>query len=206
MCANTSKRFVVVKGKSEAILGAACRYNAQYMHSNQATVHTVRRHYNSAIVSLNEHNQRVKPQQTPHSNTCSSPLRMMTSSNGNIFHVTGHLWGGIHRSPVNSPHKGQWRGALMFSLMCAWINAWVNNREAGYLKRHRAHYDVIVMRTSNRSSALSLISDLYSVRTMTIYLTRLFIFQNAGVYTHNLWYNMSDSKRLKIFHVQIRNS
>ena len=28
--------------------------------------------------------------------------------------------GGIHRSPVNSPHKGQWRGALMFSLICAW--------------------------------------------------------------------------------------
>ena len=28
---------------------------------------------------------------------------------------------GIHRSPVNSPHKGQWRGALMFSLICSWI-------------------------------------------------------------------------------------
>ena len=52
---------------------------------------------------------------------------------------------GIHRSPVNSPHKGQWRGALMFSVICAWINAWVNNREAGDLRRHRAHYDVIVM-------------------------------------------------------------
>ena len=26
---------------------------------------------------------------------------------------------GIHRSPVNSPHKGQWRGALVFSLICA---------------------------------------------------------------------------------------
>ena len=52
---------------------------------------------------------------------------------------------GIHRSPVNSPHKGQWRGALMFSLNCAWINRWVNNREAGDLRRHRAHYDVIVM-------------------------------------------------------------
>ena len=52
---------------------------------------------------------------------------------------------GIHRSPVNSPHKGQWRGALMFSLICAWINGWVNNREAGYLRRHRAHCDVIVM-------------------------------------------------------------
>ena len=32
------------------------------------------------------------------------------------------VWG-IHRSPVNSPHKGQWRGALMFSLICAWINS-----------------------------------------------------------------------------------
>ena len=53
---------------------------------------------------------------------------------------------GIHRSPVNSPHKGQWRGALMFSLICDRINGWVNNGEAGDLRRHRAHYDVIVMR------------------------------------------------------------
>ena len=49
--------------------------------------------------------------------------------------------------PVNSPHKGQWRGALMFSLICTWINAWVNNPEAGDLRRHRAHYDVIAMMT-----------------------------------------------------------
>ena len=48
-------------------------------------------------------------------------------------------------SLVNSPYKGQWRGALMFSLICAWINDWVNNHEAGDLRRHRAHYDVIVM-------------------------------------------------------------
>ena len=52
---------------------------------------------------------------------------------------------GIHRSPVNYPPKGQWLGALMFSLFCAWINVWVNNREAGDLRRHRAYYDVIVM-------------------------------------------------------------
>ena len=52
---------------------------------------------------------------------------------------------GIHRSPVNSAHKGQWRGALMFSLICAQINDWVNNREAGDLRRRRAHYDVTVM-------------------------------------------------------------
>ena len=34
---------------------------------------------------------------------------------------------GIHRGPVNSPHIGQWRGALMFSLICTRINGWVNN-------------------------------------------------------------------------------
>ena len=53
--------------------------------------------------------------------------------------------GGIPRSPVKSPHKGQWRGALMFSLICAWINSWVNNRQAGDLMRHRTHYDVTAM-------------------------------------------------------------
>ena len=54
------------------------------------------------------------------------------------------MWG-IHRSLVNSTHKGQWRGTLMFSLICAWINGWVNNREAGDMRRHCAHYDAIVM-------------------------------------------------------------
>ena len=53
---------------------------------------------------------------------------------------------GIHRSPVISPHKGQWRGALIFFFISAWINGWVNNREAGDLRRHRTHYDVIVMK------------------------------------------------------------
>ena len=48
---------------------------------------------------------------------------------------------GIHRWPVNSPHKGQWRGALVFSLICAWVNSWVNNPEAGDLKCHHTHYD-----------------------------------------------------------------
>ena len=51
----------------------------------------------------------------------------------------------IHRSPVNFPHKGQWRGALMFSLIYVWINDWANNREAGDLRRQHGHYDVIVM-------------------------------------------------------------
>ena len=53
----------------------------------------------------------------------------------------------IHQSPVNYHHKGQWRGALMFSLIWAWTNGYVNNRNANDLKcRHRAHYDATVMR------------------------------------------------------------
>ena len=52
---------------------------------------------------------------------------------------------GFHRPPVNFPHKGQWRGALLFSLICAWTNGWVNNRNAGDLRRPRAYYDVTVM-------------------------------------------------------------
>ena len=58
---------------------------------------------------------------------------------------------GIHRSPVNSPHKVQWRGALMFFFICAWINGWVNNRGAGDWRRNRAHYDVAVMRNLNNT-------------------------------------------------------
>ena len=59
-----------------------------------------------------------------------------------------HYWPfvrGIHWWPVNSPHKDLWRGALIFSLICARINGWVNNREAGDLRRHHTHYDVTVM-------------------------------------------------------------
>ena len=58
-----------------------------------------------------------------------------------------HYWPyvrGIHRSPVNSPHKGQWRGALMFSLFCVWINSWVNNGEASDLRRHCTQYDICI--------------------------------------------------------------
>ena len=60
---------------------------------------------------------------------------MMASSNGNIFRVTGPLQG------KSSGHNGQWRGALMFSLICGWANT----RDTGDLRRHRTHYDVTVM-------------------------------------------------------------
>ena len=61
---------------------------------------------------------------------------MTTSSHGNIFRVTC-----------------QWRGALLFSLICVWISGWVNNGEAGDLRRYRSHYDVIVMYAINTVEA-----------------------------------------------------
>ena len=69
---------------------------------------------------------------------------MMASSNWNIFLVTGPLWGEStgHRW---IPPKGHWRGALMFSLICAWTNGWASNRCTGDLRRHHAHYNVTVM-------------------------------------------------------------
>ena len=48
-------------------------------------------------------------------------------------------------SPVNSPHKGQWHGSLMLSLLCTWTNDWANKRDTGDLRYHRAHYDIPVM-------------------------------------------------------------
>ena len=56
--------------------------------------------------------------------------------------------GKTHWSPVNSSHKGQRRGALMLSLICAWTNEWANNRNARDLRRHCAHYDVTVILTT----------------------------------------------------------
>ena len=67
-------------------------------------------------------------------------------------HYWPFVWG-IHRSPVNSLHKDQWRRVLMFSLICAWRNCWVNAQEAGDLSHH-AHYDITVMTLRPTQSCL----------------------------------------------------
>ena len=94
---------------------------------------------------------------------------MMTSSNGNILRVYWPFVRGIHRWPVNSLHKGQWRGALMRSFICAWIYGWVNNREAGDLRRHPAHYDVTVMKGINVSPSLSVWILPFRIDTVSIF-------------------------------------
>ena len=68
---------------------------------------------------------------------------MMTSSNENIFHVTGHLCG--ESVPGEFPTQRPVARSFDVFFICARINDWVNNGEAGYLRRNRAHYDVIVM-------------------------------------------------------------
>ena len=72
---------------------------------------------------------------------CSGPIVLAEawswiSGHGDVIkwkHFPPHwsFFRGIHRSPVDSPHKCWWRGALMFSLICAWTNGWANNRDPG---------------------------------------------------------------------------
>ena len=64
---------------------------------------------------------------------------------------------GIHRSPVDSSHKGQWRRVLIFSLISAWTNGWANNRDARDSRCQRAHYDVTVMKKVKTPSDLELL-------------------------------------------------
>ena len=67
----------------------------------------------------------------------------MTSSNGNIF--TGLCAGNSSVTGEFTAQKPVTRSFDVFLWICAWINDWVNNREAVDLRRHRAHYDVIIM-------------------------------------------------------------
>ena len=82
---------------------------------------------------------------------CNHRAKEETQKDTNKFHDDVIKWKhfpcywpfvrGINRSPMNSPHKGQWRGSLMFSLSCVLINGWVNNRRFETLShplwRHR---------------------------------------------------------------------
>ena len=71
-------------------------------------------------------------------------LKLSLQSSSRFLRYWPFVWG-IHRSPVNSPHKGQRRWALILSLICAWTKGLINNRDAGDFRRHRAHYNVTVM-------------------------------------------------------------
>ena len=74
-------------------------------------------------------------------NVCRFVITM--NDRGGVVHIDVIRWGhlprywpfvrDIHRSPVDTPHKGQWRGTLMFSIICDWAKVWANNRNASHL-------------------------------------------------------------------------
>ena len=105
-----------------------------------------------------------------------------------------HYWPlvrGIHRSPVNSPHKGQWHRALMFSLICVWINGWVNYRGVGDLRRHRAYHDAIVM--------ISIRSDIIQTKVQWCHMCishHRHLFVHQLVQTNNKWNIKASNKWL----------
>ena len=104
---------------------------------------------------------------------------------------------GIHRSSANSPHKGQWRGAL-FSLICAKTNGWANNRDACDLRRHRGHYDVIVMKPPVTSTS-------YAGRQFT-YLNVLSWMRECFKFIFKFHWSMFLRVRLTIFSIGSDNA
>ena len=106
---------------------------------------------NTNVYDKLKHSAKVRNFHDIHPNCCSKLLYMPIESMHDDVITWKHFpryWPfvrGIHRSPVISSHKDQWCGALMFSMICAWFNVWVNNRGAGDLRHNRTHYDVIVM-------------------------------------------------------------
>ena len=106
---------------------------------------------------------------------------MMTSSNAKIYRVTVR---GIHRWPVDSPHKGQWRGAFIFTLISAWTKGWTQNRDTCDLRRHGAHYDVTVVE---------------SCGILFVWWQRVFDFQCSKAQWHTMITDDCDLRQTPIF-------
>ena len=69
-------------------------------------------------------------------------FHMMTSSNRNIFRVTGHLCGKFTSHRTKASDAELW----CYLWYAPKTNGWANNRDAGDLKRNHADYDVMVMK------------------------------------------------------------
>ena len=67
-------------------------------------------------------------------------------------------------SPVTGefPDEGQWCQFFMFSLICAWTNGWVNNRDASDLRRHSAHYVTVMLYHIKQSYSMRAMRTLWS--------------------------------------------
>ena len=99
---------------------------------------------------------------------CFEWIMMNESSNGKIFPCYWLFGWRIHRSQMNSLHKGQWGGTY----------GWVSNNETGDLRRHRAHYDVTVPIPVMRSSKFSIVSIHFSMLFLSWYFVQCFYHNN----------------------------
>ena len=122
-------------GQNPSPVDAVWRHWASMNYRNTWTIILDVTLSNNGIKYISHHDKMATISQTTLSS--SFPWVMMTSSNGNIS--------ALLESADVSPHKGQWHGALMYSLIWAWTNGRANQRDAGHLRRHRAHCGVTVM-------------------------------------------------------------
>ena len=93
-----------------------------------------------------KYNKIISYQQKYQDNVGAVPLfSCMMTSNGNIFCITGPFWRGFTSQqwiPLTEASDVE----LWWSLfICTQTNGWINNRDAGDLRHHHGHYDVIVM-------------------------------------------------------------
>ena len=109
----------------------------------------------------------------------------MTSSDGSIFRVTGHLCGeftGPRWIPLTKASDAE----LWCFFICVWINDWVNNREAGDLRRYRAHYDVTLMQTTKHRQTMCVFNVYTCVHSYLCIGAHIFVFTSpAYALAHN---------------------
>ena len=98
---------------------------------------------------------------------------------------------------------------VMFSLICIWINRWVNNGEADDLRRYRAHYDVIVMFIGKHVTICQHVETskvLYSLKTEMVP-TRSSLMTPDNHWCYHWWQSWHhDDSRLSIFDSRILNT
>ena len=115
---------------------------------SKAAIDDRHKNHNTSYVTMKIKNKIKRPDLLSYisiTQTANLSVHMLTPSNGNISALHALCAG---NSPVTGefPSQRPVTRALMISFICAWINGWVNNREAGDLRHHCAHYDVTVMK------------------------------------------------------------
>ena len=111
----------------------------------------------------------------------------MTSPNGNIFLVTGPLCGEFTGHRWIPRTKASDAELWCFLWSAPWINGWVNNCENGDLRRHSAHYDVIVMSLVSRFHSQLGYSLSYIITWVFLWLLWLIMWDKFIAWSKYIW-------------------